>query len=489
MTSTTLPASTGVVSSYTYGIADRLTAISHVKGATTLASVAYTLDAVGNRTQRVDQEGTHTYSYDNLYRLTSVDYPGPDMASYYFDAFGNRTSMTNGSGTTNYAYDNADRITSVTLPGPTVTSYTWDDNGNLTNRGADTFAWDVEDRMTSATVGGTTTTFAYRGDGLRAIRTAGGVTTNFTWDINAGLPVVLDDGAQYLYGAGLEAMKQSGSWFYYLADGLGSTMAIVNASGTVQNSYAYDVYGKPTVTGSLPNEYDFAGQQTDATGLQYLRARYMDPETGSFASREPMAEMPSWTGSPTGYAAGNPAMMVDPSGLYPGESLVKGGKKVGGAIVEGAKTAVHATTEFVDKHGAEMLGACASGAIAGAVVGAVQSAMVGAATGGGITGVAVASGAAIGCAAGAAATLNDDPRYQCLVGAAAALSAKIGGLRAAGACIVAVLGSEYGNDDDPGTGCLAAGLGTAMAVQLPNWTAVPAFLAGCMAEAERRKRT
>jgi RHS repeat-associated protein len=160
-----------------------------------------------------------------------------------------------------------------------------------------------------------TTTFAYRGDGLRASRTAGGVTTNFTWDINAGLPVVLDDGAQYLYGAGLEAMKQSGNWFYYLADGLGSTMAIVNASGTVQNSYAYDVYGKPTVTGSLANEHDFAGQQTDATGLQYLRARYMDPETGTFASREPLAARPGWVQSETAYVGGNPANMTDRTGL------------------------------------------------------------------------------------------------------------------------------------------------------------------------------
>ena len=38
-------------------------------------------------------------------------------------------------------------------------------------------------------------------------------TTTFTWDINAGLPVVLDDGSQYLYGAGLSAMKQSGVWW------------------------------------------------------------------------------------------------------------------------------------------------------------------------------------------------------------------------------------------------------------------------------------
>jgi RHS repeat-associated protein len=79
-------------------------------------------------------------------------------------------------------------------------------------------------------------------------------------------------------------------------------MAIVNATGTVQNSYAYDVYGKPTVTGSLSNEFDFAGQQTDGTGLQYLRARYMDPETGTFLSRDPLASMADWTANAHGYA-------------------------------------------------------------------------------------------------------------------------------------------------------------------------------------------
>lgn len=69
----------------------------------------------------------------------------------------------------------------------------------------------------------------------------GGPTT-FTWDIASRLPVVLDDGSQqYVYGAGLAAMKQSGNWYYYLADGLGSTMAVVDASGNSQKSYEYDV--------------------------------------------------------------------------------------------------------------------------------------------------------------------------------------------------------------------------------------------------------
>ena len=103
--------------------------------------------------------------------------------------------------------------------------------------------------------------------------------------------------------------------YYYLADGLSSTMAVVDASGVVQDSYTYDVYGTPSKTGSLANEFDFAGQQTDGTGLQYLRARYYDPATGTFLSRDPMASIPVWTGHGVGYSYASPANLADPSGL------------------------------------------------------------------------------------------------------------------------------------------------------------------------------
>jgi YD repeat-containing protein len=67
-----------------------------------------------NRTQRVDGLGTHTYDYDDLYRLTDVTYPGPADVDYTYDDVGNRLTQVTGAGTTQYAYDAADRLTSVT---------------------------------------------------------------------------------------------------------------------------------------------------------------------------------------------------------------------------------------------------------------------------------------------------------------------------------------------------------------------------------------
>jgi YD repeat-containing protein len=163
-----------------------------------------------------------------------------------------------------YAYDDGDRLTSVTEPGQGATAYTWDDNGNLTNRGNDTLAWNYEDRMTSATVGGLATTFAYRGDGLRNSRTTGANTTAFTWDVNAGLPVVLDDGTQYVFGAGLISRVVGTNTYYYLADGLGSTMKAIDVSGNVVNGYEYDVYGQ-VKSGSGP-----AGTSTSLRGRGWM---------------------------------------------------------------------------------------------------------------------------------------------------------------------------------------------------------------------------
>ena len=48
---------------------------------------------------------------------------------------------------------------------------------------------------------------------------------------------MLDDGSQYVYGDGLVSQVSGASTYYYLADGLGSTMATTDASGAVVNGY------------------------------------------------------------------------------------------------------------------------------------------------------------------------------------------------------------------------------------------------------------
>jgi hypothetical protein len=68
------------------------------------------------------------------------------------------------------------------------------------------------------------TGFAYCGDGLRHSKTTGGATTAYTWDVAAGLPVVLQDGTHtYVYGLGLISQTDgAGNQTYVLGMGWGA---------------------------------------------------------------------------------------------------------------------------------------------------------------------------------------------------------------------------------------------------------------------------
>jgi len=163
-------------------------------------------------------------------------------------------------------------------------------------------------------------TFAYNGGGLRHSRTFAGNTAAFTWDAARSIPQVLDDETfRYVYGLGRIAQVSGTATHYYLTDGLGSTMALIDAAGAVVDAYDYDVFGALRgSTGTQPNEFTFAGEQVDAaTGLQYLRARYYDMETGRFWSKDPLlgsVQKPS-SQNRYAYALNNPCVYLDRSGL------------------------------------------------------------------------------------------------------------------------------------------------------------------------------
>ena len=89
----------------------------------------------------------------------------------------------------------------------------------------------------------------------------------------------------------------------------------------ITDTYTYDAYGiLLKKTGTTENDYLYTGEQyNESTGLYYLRARYMSPETGTFIS------MDSYAGSldnPVSlhkylYAYANPVMYTDPTGYSP----------------------------------------------------------------------------------------------------------------------------------------------------------------------------
>jgi RHS repeat-associated protein len=104
---------------------------------------------------------------------------------------------------------------------------------------------------------------------------------------------------------------------FYHSDGLGSTRLLTDGTGQVTDRYVYDAFGRLIAhAGGSGNAYQFAGEQRDSTGLDYLRARYYNSDLGRFISKDAFA---GHLASPISenayvYANANPINFTDPSG-------------------------------------------------------------------------------------------------------------------------------------------------------------------------------
>lgn len=111
-------------------------------------------------------------------------------------------------------------------------------------------------------------------------------------------------------------MERNGQNYNFHQDGLGSIIAITDASGNKVQSYDYDSFGNPTATTIFRNSYQLTGREWDwEIGLLFLRNRYYDPVLGKFISKDPI----SFAGGDTNlyrYVGNNPVNWIDPSGLW-----------------------------------------------------------------------------------------------------------------------------------------------------------------------------
>lgn len=338
LTTTTLPSSNGFVESRVYDRAGQLSEIKNAKGTDVMSKATYTYDPAGNPLTMTTLDGTTSYGYDLLDRLTRVcvapacDEP-TDSATigYTYDDVGNRLTETRSGGpSTSYEYDAADRILSSTTGGST-SSYAHDANGNMTQSGGKTFTYDVANRMVSATASSQTTTYSYSGDGRRLQASTGSAAsdkTNFLWDPNWQLPQLAreSDGAgnlirRYVTGTDTISMSNPTSTNYFHYNGIGSVTDVTNASGAEQWSYAYEPFGAEMEAtqvdpNAIANPVRFTGEYLDPTDLYHLRARQYDSRLGRFGAMDPL--MPPLTdgySAPYLYVQNRPTMFVDPSGM------------------------------------------------------------------------------------------------------------------------------------------------------------------------------
>src|SRR5712691_12025453 len=101
----------------------------------------------------------------------------------------------------------------------------------------------------------------------------------------------------------------------FLADGLGSVLAVRDSTGVVQTQYTYEPFGNTTFTGApSTNAFQYTGRENDGTGLYYYRARYYNPALQRFISEDPI-EFAGGDVNLYGYVGNDPVNWGDSSGL------------------------------------------------------------------------------------------------------------------------------------------------------------------------------
>lgn len=409
----------GVVSTYTYNNSNKVTGITNKKGNSTISSYEYSYYLDGSDACKVRRENdiieTTSYEYDGLKRLTEESVAignSTDTYAYEYDDYGNRSKMTaTGSENyvTEYSYNNAQgKYTALlqkevkTVEGEEnpldltsnvkQTVYTYDANGNQITKTADgkteTNTYDGLNQLIGFTDGTTTASYAYNVDGLRYEKTVDDQTINHVWDGSKQIVAdVIDnqfyEADCYIRGTNLVAKYNykngdKTEYTYYTQNAHGDVVNLTNANGEVTKTYKYDAFGvEKDISDSDTNAFRYCGEYYDKeTATVYLRARYYNPSTGRFISRDSFAgknEDPLSLNLYT-YCENNPIYGIDPSGHMP--KWLKNTLKVaaGVAVIGGLAVATAVTGGAA--------GVIAGAALTGAISGGASGAVIGAVTGG-----------------------------------------------------------------------------------------------------------
>ena len=275
-----------------------------VDGAATPATTNWTYDNVGNRLTQTDSDGMLDYDYNEFNQLVEIDTIVSGTTYEYMDYTyntrgGQATQIETVSGgtdiTTSYAYDAAGRL-AKTDDGTDISKNFFNGKGQRIRQELNPGA-NVE-----------TTKYYYTGGALL-------FTTD---DDNDKLTEnIVTPGGSVIASQRYEG-EYANEFYFYNYDIRQSTTSILDNSFNLMQGYEYDEFGNQTVTGDTGflNEVTFTGAISDSTGLQYMNARFYNPNTGRFLTQDTYTgnAYEPWSQHLYSYTGNNPVNYVDPTG-------------------------------------------------------------------------------------------------------------------------------------------------------------------------------
>lgn len=324
----------GSVTDYQYNLNKTLQSVTHTRDEE-IESFTYGYDHNQNMTKKIEKGEEISYTYDVLNRLSTITDGLENVTTYSYDKVGNRIKEV-GATTKDYVYDANHRLLSVSeAEGEVVhkTQYTYDNNGNQLTEVVDSVlkqsnTYDSDNQLVKSVVDGVETTYVYNGEGKRIQKKNGDSVIKYVYE---GMNIILEldssnnELAHNQYGLSLVS-RDTGSKGYYLYNGHGDTVSIVDSSNEILNTYVYDEWGKvKEKIGSFDNPYLYAGYYYDVeTNNYYLLSRYYNPSIGRFISED------SYRGDYNDplslnryvYVTNNPLIYIDPEGYF-GERIGK----------------------------------------------------------------------------------------------------------------------------------------------------------------------
>lgn len=322
---------------YTYNSRNGVEGISQAADAINgnqVRKVAFEYDAAGRRTKTTYFNGmTRENDFDKSGQLTSIIYKAVGGSvvgdlTYQYDLDGQIVekggSMAQSVQSAEMSAANYDMAAKMYAANGVTLTY--DANGNLTSDGTTSYVWNVRNQLVEIRIlqGIVISQFAYDALGRRRQKSANGETSTYLYD---QMDLVQEKGvgsqvkAVYVNGALDERLQRillsvSGPIARidtYLADQIGSILALRDMAGTEVVTYSYDAYGNSQTSIADPNPFQFTGRENDGNGLYYYRARYYSPSLGRFVQADPIG----LNGGLNSYAyvQGNPISRTDPIGL------------------------------------------------------------------------------------------------------------------------------------------------------------------------------